>query len=183
MVKYPKKLFVKSATITLIVFLTGMLLGWSLDKYKEDEVLQDLKINELNTQSYFLERSLIKEGKNYCDILQSRVKNIRYNLVKIGSQLPSSENSAISKKADLDYLKRKYTISEIQFLMLLNDLKKSCGKTYFPILFFYTKDDTLSKKQGYVLNWINEKYKDSVVTLSFDKDYEDEPLIISLKLM
>jgi hypothetical protein len=183
MVRYRRKLLLKSAVITILVFFTGILLGISLDNLRENEVLTDLKFNELDTQSYFLEERFIKEsGKDVCEILNSRIDNLRYRLVRIGSELPSSEESSISKNADLDYLKRKYTISEVQFLMLLNDLNENCDDSYIPILFFYTKDEAQSRDQGYVLTWANEKYKENIVILSFDTDYFDEPLINTLKL-
>ncbi|MFH1637987.1 MAG: hypothetical protein ABIB71_06185 [Candidatus Woesearchaeota archaeon] len=182
MVKYPKKLFLMSAIITLVVFLTGMILGWSLDRFKESEVLTNMEVNELNTNSYLLEQSFIEKSENVCEILHSRVGNIRYTLTKIGAQLPSSEESSLSSEANLDILKRKYFLSEVQFLLLLKDLNEKCGQTYIPILFFYTKDDSSSREQGYVLTWANEKYKEKIVILSFDKDYADEPLINTLKL-
>ena len=181
--EYPKKMFMISGIITLFIFLMGFLLGWSLDKYRENDVLQNLRINELNTQSYFLEKDFIKNSENICEVLNSRIGNFRYLLNKIGSQLPSNEQKSIwQNEINLDYLKRKYFIAEVQFLMLLKDLKSNCGSPYVPIIFFYTKDNGESQQQGYVLTWVNEIYKDNVVILSFDKDYEDEPLINTLKL-
>jgi len=182
MVKYPKKAFMISAVITLLVFLTGMILGWSLDRFKEGEVFTNMEVNELNTQSYFLEQKFIEGEDEVCDILRSRVDNMEYTLTKIGSQLPSSEDSSLSSETQLDILKRKHVLAEVQFLILLNDLKDKCGSSRIPILFFYTKDDRTSKEQGYVLTWAYEKYKEDVVILSFDKDYTDEPLITTLKL-
>ncbi|MEA3378467.1 MAG: hypothetical protein U9Q69_02390 [Nanoarchaeota archaeon] len=183
MVKNKKLLFLRSAIITLIVFGTGILLGVALDNYKENSVLTDLKFNELDTQSYFLEEAFIKDSeKNICEILQSRIDNLKHSLIKIGTELRNNEVSSISKSSDLDYLKRKYTLSEVQFLMLLKDLKKDCNSKYIPILFFYTKDEPVCMNQGYILTWAYEKYKKNVVVLSFDKDYEDEPLIKTLKL-
>lgn len=180
---YPTRAFIFSAIIALIIFLAGMLLGWSLDKFRESDILENIQINELNTQSYFLEKNFIKNSENICDILNSRVVNLRYTMTKIGSQLPANEEKSFwNQGVNLDYLKRKYTISEVEFLMLLRDLNENCGKNYTPILFFYTKDDSISRNQGYVLSWVNEKYQNNIVVFSFDKDYEDEPLINTLKL-
>ncbi|RME55337.1 hypothetical protein D6777_00850 [Candidatus Woesearchaeota archaeon] len=183
MVKTKRKMFVTSAIITLVVFITGVLLGVSLDNFKENEVLTELKYNELDTQSYFLEEKFVNDaGQNVCDILNKRIDSLKYRLVKIGSELPSSEESSMSNKKDLDYLKRKYTLSEVQFMMLLKEFNKNCGRKYLPILFFYTKDDGVSRDQGLVLTWLNEMFKDSLVILSFDKDFTDEPMINTLKL-
>ena len=180
---YPKQAFVISAVLAIFIFLMGTLLGWSLDKYRESEALQDIQINELNTQSYFLEKDFIKGSENICGVLESRIDNFRFLLTKIGSQLPSSEEkSLLQSEISLDYLKRKYFIAEVQFLMLLRDLKDNCGSDYIPIIFFYTKDDQDSRNQGYVLTWANEKYNDNLIILSFDKDYDDEPLVNTLKL-
>lgn len=182
-VNYPKKAFIISGILTLLIFFAGLILGWSMNNYREEDIFRNIRINELDTQSYFLERDMIQGSNDVCQVLNSRIGNIQYMLTKISAQLPSSEESSFwQTEANLDYLKRKYFIAEVQFLVLLRDLKEKCGSSYVPILFFYTKDESTSNNQGFVLNWVNERYKDNVVILSFDKDYVDEPLINTLKV-
>jgi len=179
-VKYPKSAFIISAILTVAIFLTGVMLGWSLDSYKENDVLNDLKFNELDLQSYFLEQNLLNRyGGDACKVLQSRIGHLRYTMYKIGSKLPTEKEKTLGSGMDLDYLKRKYTLSEIQLFLLIEEMRNKCNSNYIPILFFYTKDNEESRRQGYVLDLIDKKY-DNVVVLSFDKDYIDEPLINTL---
>ena len=51
----------------------------------------------------------------------------------------------------------------------------------FDIIFFYEIDDTVSERQGFVLDEISLDYQGQVIVLSFDKDYTDEPLIPILR--
>lgn len=180
MAKYPKHIFAISAVLTVAIFLTGVMLGWGLDSYKENDVLNDLQFNELDTQSYFLEQQLLSNyGGDVCEVFESRVGNLRYMMSKIRSKFPADQEESLAPGIDLDYLKRKYFLSEMQFYLLLNDMKRDCGSEYTPIMFFYTKDDSTSERQGYVLD-ILDRTDENIAVLSFDKDYTDEPLINTL---
>ena len=180
--KYPKSLFVVSTAITVAIFLAGVMLGWGLDSFKETEILGDIKINELDTESYLAEQELLQNvGGDLCLIFEPRMNHMKYILNETGGKLPNSKETA--SNIDLDYLKRKYFISEVKFLNMLYHVREECGKqVYLPVLFFYTKDDTNSAVQGVILTWLNKRYEDKIIVMSFDKDYTDEPLVKTLMI-
>jgi len=169
-------MFVISIAIAGAIFLAGVLLGWTLDQIRESDILENIKYNELDTESYLIEKNFLEVfGVDECEVLRSRLWNLKYNINQIGLRLQDDSKKDI--KTNLDYSKRKYFLAEMKLLILLQDLNKRCNEKYLPIVFFYTKDDSRSDYQGLILTWINERYEEKVAILSFDRDYLDEPLI------
>ncbi len=176
--RYRRHLLLTSAVLATAVFLAGILFGWSLDHFRTTEILTTIKQNELSTESYLVEQQFIDSfGGDKCELLTARVDTLRDSTNQIGKQLACWGGKSTFKEADFDYLKRKYTILEVRFLMLINDLKQECGQDYNIILSFYKIDEDASIRQGYVLDSLNDKYNNTLIILSFDKYYTDEPLI------
>ena len=175
-----KKLIAVSAITATIIFLTGLFLGYTLDSLRGNEVLDNIKQNELDTESLILEQQFLDElGGDKCEIISNRVLELQPTLTTIGRQL-GKWHDADFKQQDFDYLKRKYFITEIRFLMLLENLQKSCNSDYNTILFFYQINDDASTRQGYVLDDLVNQQQNLIV-LSIDKNYAEEPLVDILK--
>jgi len=175
-----KKLLIVSAIIATFIFSTGLFLGYALDGFRENEILSNIKQNELDTESFILEQQFLDElGGDKCEILSERALTLQPTLTEIGRQLGRWQNSDF-KQDEFNYLKRKYFLTEIRFLMLIETLKQNCNSDYNVIVFFYKIDDDTSKRQGYVLDEITNQNQ-NVIVLSIDKDYTQEPLIDILK--
>lgn len=182
MVKYTQKLFLISLVLTVIIFVAGLLLGFTLDDYRSNTILSNIQRNELETESYLVHESLIQSlGGDKCEILNARITDMERLVNAVGQQLASFDERKTFGE-NLDYLKRKYILSEVKFFILISDLKESCNNHYVPILFFYTKDDRESINQGYVLTDLSKQYENKIIVLSIDKDYADEPIVNTLKL-
>jgi len=172
-----KYLLVTSLILTISVFLGGIFIGWTLDHYRADELLENIKQSELTTESFIVEESFIDHyGGNRCELLNSRVYAMQNLIHTTGEQLSKWGEGDSFQSRDFDYLKRKYIISEIRFFILLDDLQNSCGSDYNTILYFYEKDKDSSAKQGHVLDELSKDYDDLIV-LSIDRYYSDEPLV------
>ncbi len=182
MVRSKKTILLISLSIAILVFVAGIMLGYTLDNLRSNEILKQLRQSELNTESYLIHEAFIDAfGGDECTSLALRVKDMQSLVAKTGLQLTDYSDKSISKNKDFDYLKRKYFLLEIKFLTLIERLKNKCDEKIVHILFFYSKDDQDSIKQGYVLTNLNEIYGNSLIVLSIDKDYLDEPLIGVLK--
>ncbi|MBS3118019.1 hypothetical protein J4430_04030 [Candidatus Woesearchaeota archaeon] len=178
----PKKNILVSLAIASLIFIGGLGLGVGIDNLRSKEVLKNLQRNELETESYLLQERLLRDFKqNACEILSTRINKMKYATVEIGQQLGEYSKKRVSYEKDFDYLKRKYFILEVQFMMLIQDLQKHCDEDIVYILFFYTIDNQESIKQGYVLTNLEKEYEDNLIVLSIDKDYHDEPLVDTLK--
>jgi len=180
---YQRSIFFTSLIFTIIIFSFGLLLTYFLDYARISSVLGSIQQNELNAEAYFLEErfaDLFNSDK--CSSMNERIYDIKKEMVKVAQDLSNYGSKSLFKKNDFDYLKRRYFLLELRFYGLVNNLNEKCGYSYVPILFFYKIDDDVSIRQGYVLDDLNqvEEYKSKIVTLSFDKDYMDEP---SLELL
>ena len=71
---FPKYIFLTSLAITLLVFVAGLFLGWNLDSLRSSELLSDLRNNELDTESYLVERAFWDSyGGEDCNFAELRL--------------------------------------------------------------------------------------------------------------
>lgn len=166
-----------SLLIAAIIFIAGVALGLSVDKYKSDTVSTQTQYNELNLDSYITEQQLLSVFKgDKCAILEKRLSDLSANTRDFGNLL----NRVDASKAfpmNFDYLKQKYFISEAKFYATILSLNKECPQKRDSILFFYKVDHLASQKQGFVLDDLDQKYNHNITILSFDIDYQKEPLV------
>lgn len=179
--KYRKHLLVTSLLVTLVVFSAGLLMGWALDHYKVNAVVDSLRQSELDTASFVTEREFMDAvGIESCEVLNDRTAEMSRRLAGLGRELEKLSASADFKKADFDYMKRKYFIMEFQQYALLQQTMEKCDG-YVTVLYFYRVGQDESERQGYVLDELvrefssDDEYKLRV--FSVDGDYEKEPLV------
>jgi len=177
-VKSPVSVIVSSLALTVLVFFAGILINYGLDFVRIDTIQSVIQAHEISRGAYFVEQEFVDSfGGNKCDIMQSRIGNLKSEIHKVGTDLGSYSSFSFFKKKDFDYLKRKYFLLELQFFSLLQELNDECSSPYVPILFFYQIDDDKSESQGIILAEISKDYPESVAVISLDKDYKDEPLV------
>lgn len=177
--KYLRRVFVTSAIITLLVFLAGVGLGYWLDRSRVSDVLGALRQNELDLESFLVERQFVDAlGGDSCAVLEPRFRDLAKNLGVLGRTLTQYEAKRIFAQIDYDYLKARYSVLEIRTYLLLLELQKRCtGQPRAGILFFYKVDDENSIRQGYVLDAIVQRYGESRINVySFDRDFKVEPI-------
>lgn len=175
--KKRRYLLITSFLLTIVVFLGGITLGWNLDDFRADKLLENIKQSELTAESFLVEESFIDHyGGDRCELLATRIYEMQALTRETGKLLAKWGEGDSLQKSDFDYLKRKHIILETRFYLLLDDFENSCDAEYDVVLFFYTKDQEDSARQGYILDNLADKYDDLII-LSIDKDYQDEPLV------
>ncbi len=164
--------------LTVLIFATGILINYGLDFLRLDAIAGTMTDHEIDAAGYRLQEAFADMvGGDRCSIMEQRIAQLKSEIQDVGRELGSYSGFSFFKKKDFDYLKRKYFLLEMQFYTLLESLNKDCHEPYMPILFFYRIDDPVSERQGYTLEDLSKAYERNVVVLSFDKDYEDEPLV------
>lgn len=182
MVKH-KNIFLTSLILTILIFVSGILLNYGLDFVRLDVVSNVMLAHELSTESYVIEQEFINAfGGERCDVMQKRIFRLKEEIRKVGADLGSYSRFSFFNKKDFDYLKRKYFLLELAFLNHIHKLNKACGQSFVPIIFFYEIDDDASERQGFILQEVSKNFDDSVVVITLDKDYKDEPLVGLLAL-
>lgn len=176
--KWQKHVFLTSLILTIIVFSLSILISYGMDFWRVDEVIKSINNHKLDTDSYIVEKEFMETfGRDKCGPMSSRMYDLKQEAEEVGKDLSKYGQKSLFKKNDFDYLKRKYFLLELKTYVLVNELNKNCNNQYVPLLFFYKIDDDLSERQGYILSDLAEAHKKEVITFSFDKDYEDEPLL------
>jgi len=173
-----KYILILALILAIILFGFGVLLGWSFEKFKSDVIYNEIRDNELDTDSYLTEQQFIDRfGGDKCTILGERVRDIQVTTRDLGYQVSAYGAADTFTENDFNYLKRKYFISEVRFLNLIQELNAECNQSYDTILFFYDIDDVNSEHQGGILDSfaIEELY--NPIILSIDREYTSEPLV------
>lgn len=173
-----KYLLLISLILTIIIFSSGIIVGWTFEKYKSDVIYYELQYNELDTESYLTEQDFLDNfGGDKCALLGKRVRDIQITTRELGYQLNKYDNADTLTPQDSDYLKRKYFIFETRFLNIIQQLNQDCNTSYNTILFFYDIDDVNSEHQGVILDSfsIDELY--NPIILSIDRQYTSEPVV------
>lgn len=184
MVGFPKQIFLTTLLITILVFGAGLLLGWNLDKYRSQDVSDDLRMNELDTESFLIEQSFLDSfaGGDDCSFAEPRLAQISSELIQLGQTLESYEQKNIFQDAEFQYLARRYFLLEIKGYTLFNELKDKCNIKNDVILYFYGPEDSQSTLQGYVLDRIASESNGTVDVFSINKDFTGDSAISTIKL-
>lgn len=176
-----KPILIISLVATIIVFLSGIFLGWTIDNLKENTVLEDISQSELDLESFIIEQQMIADfNGDTCYLLSSRISELQKQTGKIGYAIENYEQSK-SSNVDYNYLKRKHIILNTRLWLLMDQLNKNCGEEQTSIIYFYKQNCRDCLVQGYVLDDLNEELNNSINVFAYDADFEEEPLIILLK--
>jgi len=176
--KKHKNLFLRSLLLTILIFVSGMLLNYGLDFVRLNVVSDVMLTHELSTEAYLVEQEFTDLfGGASCTVMNKRIVSLKEEIRHVGADLGSYSRFSFFNKKDFDYLKRKYFLLQLRFLSHIERLNKVCGKSIVPILFFYEIDQEDSERQGFILQEVSKDFDDSVVVITLDKDYEDEPMV------
>lgn len=172
-----KHIFLSSFVLTVLIFSLGLLISYGMDFVRVNEILSVINQNKISADAYLVEQEFIDVfGGNKCSLLQQGIFGLKQEVEDSGKDLSRYGEKNVFKKDDIDYLQRRYFLSELKLFALINELNLVCRTNYSTILFFYEIDDDLSERQGYILADL-EKSDPSIFVFSFDKDYDKEPLL------
>lgn len=177
----PKKNFstgryVEAFIISISIFALGVFLGYYISDIKIKEMLSSSESLKLKIDGAILEEKILEDGICKYDVL-----GITGNeKVELGREITNLE--ALRGKTDIDVLrlKEEYSILSINQLLLVERWKDECNKNISIIIFFYsnTKNATESENQGFVLDYIYDKYANNVSTYAYDSDIENPAISV-----
>lgn len=164
--------------LALAIFALGIILNYGLDFMRVEQISGVIEEHELDTESYLLHtRFMDNFGGDTCEIMKKQMFDLKKEVRMVGIEMSYYTGKTIFKRWDFEHMRRKFFILQLKFYALANKLNDRCGTSYIPLLFFYEIDDDYSERQGFVLDDVGLEYNTTVAILSFDKDYDDEPLI------
>ena len=113
----PRYIFLTSLAITIVIFVAGLLLGYGLDTLRSDDIIDDLRLNEIEIESYVVEQmfweSVEEEG---CGSVELRMASVSEELGELGSLLASYQSKSLFSDSEFSYLARSYFLQEINMV-------------------------------------------------------------------
>jgi len=167
--KQGKSKAVAALAITILIFLSGFILG-NLSLSSKIGAVQDLQ-NEIYTESIGFEVLFDLAENNLCD--EKNIAAINYQLTDFGERLAYLEK----KDTDITSLKNQYNSLEIKHFLLINKINKQCRDKYDTILYFYGPASECKSclLQGLELSTIKSKNPE-IMIYSFDYNSDFAPV-------
>ena len=105
------------------------------------------------------------------EILETNIAD----LSEATSQIIDYNKKAIVDDELFDLQLREYFLTEIQFLLLSDEIKEECDTEAVTIIYFY--DENEYDVQGDVLGYLKNLFGNKLMVFSFDSNFYEEPMI------
>lgn len=168
--KDSKKIYLISAVITAVVFLSGIWLSTIVNDQNVGTLRNNIKSLEDEIRQERLNLELIKEaptGKK-CKLLHIKMEEL---IKKIGEFQNKADYYEQHKKLDnpeYQEVKKNYMRLLIRHWLLNQDLERECGRTATTIFYFYTKPCEKCVDQGVVLTHFKNIHDENLLVYPFD---------------
>ena len=173
------KYYVNAAVISSVVFLIGVLVGLQLNLLRSNRITEDIKdvrrgIENLELEFLFF-NTIAKDGK--CEFFSEEIEQLAVEADKLGRQLMMFEEDKMIDLPQYKDLKKDYTLVLLRYWLFSERVKTDCKRNLTTILYFYSKDCGIKcDNQGFILDYIKQKYKDRVLIFAIDRDI-DLPIV------
>src|SRR3989344_4152625 len=172
-----KDMFWKAGIVTLVIFISGVLLGYILENNRINEVRQDYRDLEkqwadAKIQSTFYQlmtpsfcNESIKENLNFADRVYDE-----------GLKLEKFEDKNIISD-DILYDKERYVLLKLEFWLNSVYLKNKCNTNYTNLIYFYAQNPTLTQKaaqntQSLILKDLKDKHGQEIMLIPLPIDLD-----------
>ncbi|RLI97331.1 MAG: hypothetical protein DRO99_03155 [Candidatus Aenigmatarchaeota archaeon] len=178
-----KKILISALIISAILFGSGMLAGYGLNREKLSSIEKDMDsiIKDVqNFQLQFLFLDVLGENAT-CPLLAATLGGINEQSYRIGNKLESySSESEIKDYNDYVDLKDEYSRLLVSYWLLALKLKRNCKLSANTIVYFYAKDCQRCDDQAFILTYLKNKYNEKLLVFALDADLE-EPSVNTIK--
>ena len=158
-----KDVFWKAGIFTLIVFISGVLLGYFLESSRIDDIRDEYRGVERQWADVKIQSSFYRlVGSEFCS--ESINENLAFadRVYEEGLKLEKYEESNKLSKEIL-YEKEKYVLLKLEFWLNSVYLKEKCSSDYTNLIYFYAQNPSLRQKaeqetQSLILKDLKDKY-------------------------
>lgn len=161
--------------LTLLVFSGGIAAGIFFEIIRLNHSRDLNLLEKVNLKSLQLQQEYVGSGIAECRALnQILERNIAELDLKVDLILDYEKKSFLNER-EFKLQLRDYFLTEIQFLILSQEIDKSCRRDHVKVLFFY--DENKQDTQGRILDYLKLLFGPRVLIFSFDSGFEEEPMI------
>ena len=183
--KLKKRRYAIALIFVLLIFAAGTLFGSYLSKeridYLENEVyLHRLNFQSLQLQSLFLSSLIIQNRTANCEALNYFLEQ---NLESVAEAQDNVEKYMRESDKTVFYnYKREYIQAQINYWLIHQEVKKICEPNQVAILYFYSNEACNNcGAQGTILEYLKNKFGQSMLLFWLDADLTSEPMIEIIK--
>jgi hypothetical protein len=159
--------------LTSLIFLIGFLIAQRVSSRTSNQITDIQKefrnyILSLNLQSEIASEYICK-----VDAFQ-----LTKEKTELGKRIDVLERNLGKNNPVVKDLKQDYSLLSLRQWLLVKKVKEECDRDINIIIFFYSNkvNASESESQGYVLDYIYEKFPDEVVIYAFDIEDENQAL-------
>jgi hypothetical protein len=163
--------------LTSLIFLIGFLIAQRVSSRTSNQITDIQKefrnyILSLNLQSEIASEYICK-----VDAFQ-----LTKEKTELGKRIDVLERNLGKNNPVVKDLKQDYSLLSLRQWLLVKKVKEECDRDINIIIFFYSNkvNASESESQGYVLDYIYEKFPDEVVIYAFDIE-DENPALTTLK--
>jgi thiol-disulfide isomerase/thioredoxin len=181
--KVDTKLLVSAIIISAIIFISGVAIGYGINREKLTTIEQDMNSIIKDVQDFQLQLLFLDVlGENAtCPLLSSTLSNINEKSYRIGTRLESySSESEIQDVNEYNNLKNEYSRLLIGYWLLAGKLRRNCELSANTVIYFYDSGCENCEDQAFVLTYLKNKLEENFLVFALDADSE-EPSIIAVK--
>jgi len=166
--------YIVTFVITVVVFTSGMFFGIYLSRAKVGEI-QGM-VTELENRRIEQELNLLLAEylpNKTCDIMAYEVEEMIPTINNLAREVTYYEETEKFEEEQYAAAKRDYMISQVKYWLYLEKLKSSCNLNITTLIYFYSnKNCEKCRDQGIVLDYMKNKYKNSLMIFGLDMDME-----------
>jgi len=163
--------FIMAFFLSLILFVSGISIGFLLDNLKAQDINSNLQEIEESLKEAETELLLMDyfEGNFSCDYLMFKSADLGERAQTIGENVVLFEASNQVNLETYISLKKEYMRILLNNWLTLENIKESCNANYSTILYFYNNNECPDcENQGYVLSYYKNLMKENLMIFSLD---------------
>ena len=173
--KISKAKYLLAFILTLLVFSGGMIIGIFLETLRLENSAEINLEEKANLKSLQLQLGYIASGIAECRVLNQVLERNLADLSEKVDTIATYQKKSLINDREFKLQLRDYFLTEIQFLILSQEIDKNCHRDFVRVLFFYDEDK--QDTQGVILDYMKKLFGPRVLIFSFDSGFTEEPMI------
>ncbi|MDY6788965.1 MAG: hypothetical protein SVV03_03290 [Candidatus Nanohaloarchaea archaeon] len=174
--------FLKVLIATVAVFLIGLSIGFVLDTSRTNFLAEELRAANLQTERFVVGRMYldkIEDRENFCALMRDRIQDISKDTRRFGDDLQNFGEAGMFREKDYKYIRDRYYLYQVRFMMMLEDYRDRCGKNSATLMYFFG-DNIQSTRQGSVITEVRKENQGKIFVFTFQADTESNTPVVDM---
>ncbi len=177
--------YIVAGIITLLVFVTGIMLGVTTSEsrvsFSEEQIsIHRLELDSLQLQYLFIDQ---QNAQSNCAAISLALEDNVKKLAVLGDKIETFSKDINFNEKEFDTLKREYVLAQIRYWLIAEKAKKICSTDTVSVLYFYSNEEECfdCSTQSRILTHLKGTFKDKLLVFSIDSSFTQEPLVPILR--